>query len=231
MALIRRRRGGESSGPRDIGRFVLSDSHKSRNSHIKQRDSQAVTESYSPRWLLLTWRWSNANARVALTDELDQSFGIALEGVGGFREVEPLFQDRMGRQAWELAKQAFLMLVKSAHEYALPWLALGGEEEAMHSAEHDRAAAKPGPEFECFLVEQGISQPLQRMLGLHGLGSERSGAGGGFHWRGGTGHEPSRSKRSSQWCTIATGAPPDAVRSGENLLAADRGTFEGNRRP
>ncbi len=72
------------------------------------------------------------------------------------------------------------MLVKRAHQHALPWLALCGEKKMMQPVEHDRAATEPRLEGKRGLIYQWIGEPLEWMLGLHGPWPE-GGSAAGFH--------------------------------------------------
>ncbi len=57
-------------------------------------------------------------------------------------------------------------------------------EELVAAVQHDRAAAEPRFEDEGGFVDQGLGEPLERVVGLDGAGADGGGAGG-LHWDAG----------------------------------------------
>ena len=106
--------------------------------------SEFVAETDAFCFPLFLRRRGNAEAWIAGFDQTDQLTGVPLECLGGFGEIQPLFQDRMLNERRKLGAQARLMFVKRAYEHALPRFSLGREEKAVHAVEHDGASAEPG---------------------------------------------------------------------------------------
>ena len=138
---------------------------------------QRVAEAHAFRGAFFLRGGRDTEAGIAGLRELHEAAGVGFEGLARLGEVEPFAEDGVRCQGREFGAKAGVVSVEGADEHALPRLALGGEEELVAAAEHDRAAAEPGFEDEGGVGGDGFGEPLERVLGLGGAGTNGGGAG------------------------------------------------------